>query len=81
MKRRKRHDPLLDEWWVAYEHPAYGTCHVLLRWHRVARDLYAARVAAVEFDLFTPGEEQDRIVDEIRRFRVTSMGDGAKATA
>jgi hypothetical protein len=50
-----------ERWWLTLEHPEFGEARICLRWERVERGLYAAVVTSVEFDLFTPQEEQDRL--------------------
>jgi len=78
MKARQKRDATLERWWVAYEHPTMGVAHVCFRWRRIARDLYRAEVEAIEFDLFTPHDEQERMIADIRRLKVTTVGDGEK---
>jgi len=60
--------PMNETWCVVVEHPTYGEARVWLRWGRVGRDRYRAEPFALEFDFFTPPEEQDRMVAEVKEY-------------
>jgi hypothetical protein len=69
-----------EVWWMTFEHPLYGETKVCLRWERVHgnRGLYAAVVTALEFDLFTPPDEQDALTAMVRASNIRAvapMGD------
>ncbi len=62
----KKHRPEAEVWWLEFEHPTYGEVKVALRWLHMGRGVFAAKVTAVEFDLFTPAEEQEKLLGMIR---------------
>ncbi len=50
---------------VEFEHPSHGSARVFWRWVKRGRG-YAAEPIAVEFDLFTPDSEAERLTELLR---------------
>jgi len=59
---------------VVMEHPDFGEARVLCRWEKnAAVNSFQFVPFAVEFDLFTPLEEQEALTRELRVARLTGI--------
>lgn len=70
--QRRRNAPPPGTWWAEFEHPSFGTAKVIFRWERVAgvKGVFRVVVTGVEFDLFTPADEQKALIETIRETNV-----------
>lgn len=66
---------------VVYEHPEYGEARAGFSWKKLEGcEQWVWKVDFVEFDFFTPPEEQERLIDALRvRGEVNRVPGGPEA--
>jgi len=79
---KQARDVLETPWWVVIEHPTMGEAKVLCEWKQISSGQYVVVPRAVEFDVFTPPDEQDRMLEDLKDFltRLHREVDGIRLT-